>query len=316
MKQNANMLAIRKTLARCTPLKAAYYGFCSGSMTALCHVSPLFLNRLRFRLAWGRWPDMEEPTTFDEKLQWLNFFWKHPLKARCGDKFTVRGFVEENGLSYLLPELFGVYHASDEIRLESLPDRFVLKCSHGCKCNVFCSEKLKLDWKLAKKDLDSWMERDYTMPSGELHYGRMKPCIICEEFLQDGTESLLPADYKLFCFRGRAYCTMVAKAREANGIAKLAFYDLGWKRKLPYCLPELEATDEIPEPAGYEEMVDCAQTLSRPFPFVRMDFYSIRGRARLGEMTFTPGACVSADYMTEFAQQELGRLIELPDPIT
>jgi hypothetical protein len=75
----------------------------------------------------------------------------------------------------------------------------------------------------------------------------------------------------------------------------------------------LAATEDTPKPPGYEEMLDCAQTLSRQFPFVRMDFYSINGRARLGEMTFTPGACVSADYMTELAQQELGRLIELPE---
>jgi len=316
MKRNDKVLAIRTTLARCAPLKAAYYGLYSGSMSVLCHLSPIFLNRFRHRLAWGRWPNLEQPTTFDEKLQWLNLFWQHPLKARCGDKFALRGFVEENQLNHLLPELFGVYHSSEEICLDNLPDRFVLKCSHGCKCNVFCPEKRRLDWQQTKTNLDSWMNRDFSMPAGELHYGRMTPCIICEEFLQNSTENTLPLDYKVFCFGGRAYCTMVATAREANGTAKLAFYDLEWKRKLPYCIPELAAADDIQRPAAYEEIVNCAQTLSRPFPFVRMDFYSIRGRARLGEMTFTPGACVSADYMTECAQQELGRLIELPDPIT
>ena len=106
---------------------------------------------------------------------------------------------------------------------------------------------------------------------------------------------------------------MVATARDPNGIARLAFYDLEWRQKLPYCLPELAADQEIPKPSAYEEILDCAQKLSRPLPFVRMDFYSINGRAKLGEMTFTPGACVSADYMTALAQQELGRLIKLPE---
>ena len=315
MTQKAKMLAIRKTLARCTPLKAAYNGFYSGSMTTLGHLSPVFLNRFRYRLAWGRWPELKQPKTFDEKLQWLNLFWQEPLKARCGDKFTVRGFVEEHQLGYILPELFGVYEASEDLRLEDLPNRFVLKCSHGCKCNVFCPDKATLDWALTKSNLDSWMKQDFSMPSGELHYSSMTPRIICEEFLQDGTENTLPTDYKVFCFGGRAYCTMIATAREANGNAKLAFYDLEWKRKLPYCIPELQASCEIEKPAAYEEIVSCAEILSRGFPFVRMDFYSVNGRARLGEMTFTPGACVSADYMTEFAQQELGRMIELPDPI-
>ena len=307
------MHAIRKTLARCAPLKAAYHGLRSGAMTAVCHLSPAFLTCFRYRLAWSRWPDLKQPTTFDEKLQWLNLFWQHPLKTRCADKFAMRGFAEEHQLGRLLPELFGVYSSSEEIRLETLPDRFVLKCSHGCKCNVFCRDKRSLDWKIERANLNSWMQRNFATVLGEIHYGKMTPRIICEEFLADDTGQELPVDYKVFCFGGRAYCTMVATARDPNGIAKLAFYDLEWKHKLPYCLPDLAADQDILKPVGYEEMLECAQKLSEPFPFVRMDFYSINGRARLGEMTFTPGACVSADYMTDVAQQELGRLIELPE---
>ena len=256
---------------------------------------------------------MEQPATFDEKLQWLNLFWQHPLKARCGDKLALRGFVEEYQLGHLLPEVFGVYSSSAEIPLETLPDRFVLKCSHGCKCNVFCHDKRSLDWKMARANLDAWMQTDFSMLLGEIHYGKMTPRIICEEFLADKKELKLPTDYKVFCFGGRAYCTEVATARQPNGNAKLAFYDLEWKHKLPYCSPESEPEEEIPKPSAYGEILDSAQKLSQPFPFVRMDFYSINGRARLGEMTFTPGACVNGSYMTDAAQQELGRLIELPE---
>ena len=304
---------MRKTLAKSALMKAAYHTLRSGVMSAVCHVSPGFLTRLRYRLAWGRWPALDRPTTFDEKLQWLNLFWQHPLKARCGDKYTMRGYVEEHQLGHLLPQLFGVYSSAEEIILDTLPDRFVMKCSHGCKCNVFCHDKRGLDWKTEKANLESWMNIDFSMKLGEIHYGSMTPRIICEEFLQDETGHALPADYKVFCFDGRAYCTMTATARDPNGIAKLAFYDLEWKKKLPYCLPDLETDHEIPRPAAYEEILDCAQKLSRPFPFARMDFYSINGRAKLGEMTISPGACVSADYMTPLAQQELGRLIVLPE---
>jgi hypothetical protein len=168
---------------------------------------------------------------------------------------------------------------------------------------------------MAKANLDSWMQIDYSMVLGEIHYGHIRPCIICEEFLGDGTGNELPTDYKIFCFNGRPYCTMVATARAQNGIARLAFYDLEWKHKLQYCLPELETEQDIPKPAAYEDIIDFAQKLSQPFPFVRIDCYSIKGRAKVGEMTFTPGACVSANYMTTLAQQELGRLIKLPGRI-
>ena len=306
------MPAIRKTLAKCAPLKAAYHGLRSGAMSAVCRVSPGLPARFRYRLASGRWPDLEEPTIFDEKLQWLNLFWQHPLKARCGDKFTLRGFVEEFQLGHLLPELFGVYSSTEEIRLENLPDRFVLKCSHGCKCNVFCHDKRSLDWEMARANLDSWMQMDFSMLLGEIHYGKMTPRIICEEFLQDGTGQELPLDYKVYCFRGRVHCTMVCTGRKPNEGARLVFYDLEWKQKLPYGLSDHAADEDIPRPAAYEEILECAQRLSGPFPFVRMDFYSINGRARLGEMTFSPGGCVTADYITGVGQQELGRLIELP----
>lgn len=311
------MTAVRDTIAKFAPApaKAAYHKTRSGIMSAACQISPRLLTRFRHRLAWGRWPDLDTPITFDEKLQWLNLYWQHPLKSQCGDKFAVRGFVEEHRLAHLLPRIFGVYSSTEEIDLVTLPERFVLKCSHGCKCNVFCTDKRRLDWTSAKANLDSWMRRDYSRHAGEIHYRKMTPRIICEEFLEDDTGHDLPTDYKVFCFRGTAFCTMVATARDPNGIAKLAFYDLEWRQRLPYCLPELAADHEVQKPAAYQEIVDSAQKLSPSFPFVRMDFYSINGRAKLGEMTFTPGACVSADYMTAAAQQELGRLIQLPGPV-
>jgi len=233
-----NVMTIRKILAKSNLLKAAYHELRSGALSAVCHVSPGILTRLRYRLAWGRWPDLDRPTTFDEKLQWLNLFWQHPLKARCGDKYTMRGYVEEHQLGHLLPQLYGVYSAAEDILLDALPERFVMKCTHGCKLNVFCTDKQSLDWKTTKTNLDSWMKIDSSMILGEIHYGSMKPRIICEEFLRDDSEHALPADYKVFCFDGKAYCTMTATEREPNGIARLAFYDLEWKQKLQYCLPE------------------------------------------------------------------------------
>ena len=307
-------MSFRSTLAKCGPLKTTYHMIRSGAMTTACRVSPALLMGCRYRIAWGRWPSRRQPESFDEKLQWLNLYWQHPLKSRCGDKFAMRGYVEEHGLGRLLTKLFGAYSSTQEIFINTLPDRFVLKCSHGCKCNIFCTDKATFDWPAAKVDLDLWMQSDTSLKLGELHYGRMTRRIICEEFLQDSTGHDLPADYKVFCFRGTPHCTMVATARAPNGTARLAFYGLEWKHKLPYCIPDLAADVDIPRPAAYEDMLACAQLLSRPFPFARMDFYSIDGRAKLGEMTFTPGACVSGDYMTDVAQRELGRLIELPEP--
>ena len=90
------------------------------------------------------------------------------------------------------------------------------------------------------------------------------------------------------------------------------FYDRGWKNKLAYSKTSLLADRHIPRPEAYDEIIEAAEKLSKPFPFVRADFYSVRGRAKFGEMTFTPHACIDTN-MTDLAQDTMGDLLELPD---
>lgn len=306
------MFSVRKILAQCGPLKDAYHSIRSRRNALLYHLSPVLLAKLRYRMAWGRWPDLSRPTFFDEKLLWLMLYWQHPLKTKCGDKHTMRAYVHEQGLAHLLPRLFAVYDSVDAIDFAALPDRFVLKCTHGCKCNVFCRSKSELNVATARRSLHRWMRTDYSLKEGEMHYAGMQPRIMCEEFLQEHGEEL-PLDYKVLCFGGTACCTMACQQREPNGKPKLDFYDRAWQTVLPYAAPDIKADRWISKPAAYDDIIQAAEVLSKPFPFVRMDFYSINGKAVLGEMTFTPGGCVSATYLTPTAQRELGSLVKLPE---
>jgi TupA-like ATPgrasp len=303
---------IRKALAKCVPLKATYHVLRPAAISAVCHVSPGLLTRIRHRIGWDRWPDLRNPTTFDEKVLWLNLYWRHPLKTECADKYTLRGYAERQGLGHLLPRIYGVYETAGAIDFAALPQRFVLKCSHGCHCNVFCRNKTELDLQRTRRDLTRWLATDYSKLLGELHYAGMKPRILCEEFLEDGTGEL-PTDYKLYCSRGRFHCTLVCTGRRPNENANEDFVDRDWKR-LPYNAESLAAGRRIVRPAAYEEMISAAERLSEPFPFVRVDFYCIQGRAVLGEMTFTPSACIDTT-VTELGTRALGDFIELPDKL-
>jgi hypothetical protein len=305
------MFALRPLLARCQPLKTVYHWTRARWFQALLVISPVLLARVRYRIAWGRWPDLANPGTFDEKLLWLNLYWRHPLKTECGDKYTLRGYVERLGLGHLLPRLHGVYESVAEIDFGALPYPCVLKCSHGCKCNVFYRTPETLDLAVARRDLARWMRTDYSRLLGELHYAGMTPRILCEEFLDDGTGEL-PTDYKLYCFGGKVHCTLVCRGRTVNGTAGYDFYDREWVNRLPYDRSMTETIPRMPRPAAYVEMRQAAEILSQPFPFVRVDFYSIQGRAVLGEMTFTPSACVDTGN-TELARRVLGDLIVLPE---
>jgi hypothetical protein len=277
----------------------------------LLKLSPLLYVQNRYKRIYGKKPNLKNPVTSDEKLLWLNLYWRHPLKTECGDKYTMRRYVQNQGWGHVLPELLGVYGNSSEIDFNSLPEKFVLKCTHGCGFNIICTNKATLDIKEAKQKLDKWMATDLSKIAGELHYASMKPQIICEQFLDD-LVSELPVDYKVYCFYGKAHCIMVAEGRNMEGHTDIFnIYDLGWNSKLPYYKSNLPVDRITQKPEAYDEMIAAAEALSKPFPFVRMDFYNIRGKAVLGEMTFTPAGCIQPGY-TDLAQNQLGSLIKLP----
>lgn len=276
---------------------------------AMSTISPEWLAKLRYFKQWRRWLSLSNPQLFDEKLLWLMLFWRHPLKQRCADKYAMRSYVEQHGLGHMLPSLLGVYENTAAIDFDALPQKFVLKCTHGCGCNIICQDKTLLDREKAIRRLDEWMRRDYSKSAGELHYAGIKPRIIAEAFLDDGTGGW-PTDYKLYCFNGYVHCTLVCTER-ASGKHLVDFYDRDWQNRLPYRKSSVAVKRSIPRPPAYEEMIKAAETLCKPFPFVRLDCYSVNSKAYVGEMTFTPSACINHDY-TDFAERELGQLIQLP----
>lgn len=309
-----SMSTVKIILKRNSLITSAYKAGFSWCIAALYKASPVLLAKLRYRVIRGKWPDLKNPRSFDEKLLWLMLYWRHPLKSVCADKYTMRSYVKEHGMEHVLPDLLGVYEHSHEINFKRLPERFVLKCTHGCGFNIICTDRKDFDAVKSRRQLDAWMRVDFSKVYGEVHYASLKPRIVCEPFLDD-LSSGLPCDYKVYCFNGEAHCTMACTDRTIdNHSAKYDLYDRTWTRRLPYSKSSLLANRDVPRPEAYEEMIGVAERLSRPFPFVRMDFYSVKGRAVLGEMTFTPGGCIDTGY-TELGQQELGRMIRLPERI-
>jgi len=279
----------------------------------LLHHSPERFFKHRYKKIFNKKLNLSQPSTFNEKLIWMNLFWKHPLKVQCADKFMMRDYVLNHGYGHVLPGLLGSYNQSSEIDFNALPQKFVLKCTHGCGFNIICTDKSKLDINRSKQRLDAWLNINYSKNTGELHYASMTPRIICEEFLE-GPAGKQPTDFKVFCFSGKAQCVLVATDRDETGHTdKFDFYDLNWN-KLPYYTPSINAVRQTPKPASFDTMIEIVEALSQPFPFVRMDMYEINGKIILGEMTFTPSGCLNP-YLTEQAQNTWGSLIVLPAPV-
>jgi len=93
----------------------------------------------------GETLNLDDPQTYNEKIQWLKLHDSTQVKVRLADKYAVRDWVKEKiGEQYLIP-LLGVWDKFEDIDFDSLPQKFVLKCNHGSGYNIVVTDKAKLD---------------------------------------------------------------------------------------------------------------------------------------------------------------------------
>lgn len=270
-------------------------------------ISPTIATQIKHYRSTGELVNLKNPKKFNDKLQWLKLYWNEPLVVSYADKYEMYNYIKANGNSEILNNLLAVYNSTDEIEWEKLPERFALKCTHGCGYNIVTKDKSKLNEVEVLQQLDAWMQERYGRIHLEYHYDRIKPKIILEEYIENKA-GLLPLDYKIYCFDGVAKLVLVCSEREDS--LKLDFFDIHWNR-LNIGHKKDESSKPIQKPICFDEMVKNAEMLAKPFPFVRVDFYDKDGVAILGELTFTPAANV-ARYYNDYGQKYLGDLLTLP----
>lgn len=253
------------------------------------HILPHeFLSKFYYKIYLHENLDLNNPQRFNEKLQWLklNYNDKNPLVVQCADKYSVRKYVEECGYGITLTKLLGLWERAEDIEWDKLPDKFVLKCTHGCAYNILCKDKSSFDKAKASKQLNSWMKENFAVFNVELHYGKIKPRIICEEYLGD-----VIVDYKFFCFNGEPQFFYVSSDLVHDRQAEIGFFNMDGS-KMPMVRNDYKDIGNIQMPECLSEMIEASKVLSNDFPFVRVDFFLIGDSYRFAELTFTPAACM------------------------
>lgn len=264
--------------------------------------------RLKYRLYFGRKLHLDDPRTFNEKLQWLKLHDRKPEYTMMVDKIEVKKWVAQKiGEEYVIPTL-GVWNTPGEIDFDALPDRFVLKCNHDSGGLCICSDKSKLDRRKAVAGLRKGLRRNYFLAGREWPYRDVARKVFAERYMADESGYELK-DYKIFCFAGVPRYIQVDFDRYAATGHKRNIYDPDWKLmdwELQY---PRDARREIPPP-DLENMLRLARILSAGVPFLRVDFYSVNRRIYFGECTFFPGSGFER-FMPEIRDAELGDLIDL-----
>lgn len=243
-----------------------------------------YLRRL-FKLNMGKELNLDNPQTFSEKLQWLKLYDRKPEYTQMVDKVEAKNYVARIvGDEYIIPTI-GVWDRVEDIDWDTLPNQFVLKCTHDSGGIVICSDKSKLNTKAAIAKLKKGLRKNYYYRNREWPYKNVKPRIIAEQYMVDESGYELK-DYKWFCFDGEPKALFIATDRGTeNEETKFDFFDAEFNH-LPFTNGHPNAKREIKKPEGFEQMKKLAALLSNGCPHLRVDFYDINGKIYFGELTF------------------------------
>ena len=265
-----------------------------------------------FKIMVGYDLDLENPKTYNEKLQWLKLYYHDPLMTKCSDKYLAREYVKETiGEEYLIP-LIGVWNRVEDIDFDKLPNQFVLKVNWGSGQNIIVKDKTQLDIEEAKNKLRDWMHpvSNHYYYFLEWPYKNIEPKIICEKYIEQSDGNLF--DYKIFCFHGEPKFIFFHSDRFTNHTK--CVYDINWN-KLDVMTGVTKHYDgDIHKPKSLDSLLFLSKKLSSDFIHISLDFYCVDNKIYMGEFSVYPDGGLTK-FKPEKYDLEFGNLIKLPDKI-
>lgn len=238
--------------------------------------------KIQFLAHMGKRLHLQNPKTFNEKLQWLKLYDRNPLYTKLVDKYEVRDYVTKIiGEEYVIP-LLGVWNRFEDIDFDKLPNQFVLKCTHDSGGLIICKDKNSLDKIKVKKKIVTSLKKNFFYVGREWPYKNVKPRIIAEKYMEDSNDNCL-TDYKFFCFQGRPKIMYVSKDKAEYPTTD--FFDMEY-RHLNLRMQDPNSRTLPSKLQNFELMKLLATKMSKGFPHVRVDFFDVNGRVYMGEMTF------------------------------
>lgn len=242
----------------------------------------LFRFRLGYRL------NLKHPKSYNEKLNWMKLYDRRDEYVTMVDKFAVKDYVASIiGKEYIIPTI-GVWNSPEDIDWDSLPDKFVLKTTHGGGSNgvIICHDRASLDKTSVINKLNHSLSYDMFSLFREWPYKKVIRRIIAEQLIENPQdEETGLTDYKFFCFNGKVKALFVATERQKAGTdVKFDFFDEEYNH-LPFTQGHDNAKVIPAKPKSFEIMKEVAEKLSRGYPQMRVDLYEVDSKVYFGEIT-------------------------------
>ena len=284
----------------------------AGKILQYCHfLSDEKYVKLQYYLIMGKKINLTSPITLSEKLNWLKLYYHNPKLHLYVDKYEVGRYVERAiGKDYVIP-CIGLWDDVEDIDFESLPNQFVLKCTHDSGSVIICRDKSTLDIDLCKRNLKRGQLCDYYLGKREWAYKGVKARIIAEPLISSlGNPDSV--EYKITVYNGKVkfitVCTGIA--HDSLEVRTNDHFTPEWER-LPFYAYYKPSGRDIMKPPFMDKMVQLTEKLAEDLPQVRVDWFVHEGKIYFGEVTFYTWAGY-LKFIPEEWDERLGAWLELP----
>lgn len=248
--------------------------------------------RLQYYKNFKRFPNLKNPKTFNEKIQWKKLYDRKAFYTKLADKLEAREYVKQKiGEEHLIP-LYDVIRTPEDFNPEKYPNSFVAKANHASGLNLLVKDKGNINPKSVKETFSEWLKTDFYKKSREWQYKDIPRAIVVEEFLMDQSGNP-PEDYKFHCFNGKVEFIQVDMDRFSD--QRRNFYNTDWDLQ-PFLFSPIdngksrfENGENVARPQNFNKMLHVAERLSEDFNYIRVDLYSFQQKILFGELTFHHG---------------------------
>lgn len=260
------------------------------------------VQRLKYLRRHGKFPNLQNPRTFTEKVFRRKLFERNPLFTECTDKLLVRPYVSERvGSDVLVPLLFQTHDPERLYELDTWANT-VIKANHGWRMmEIISDQEPGLEEKARViSECRKWLATEHAGTNSEYHYIGITPAIMVERFV--GSRHHAPLDCKVHCFRQldgsvKSAVQLVADRFEAKA---MTYYLGGLEegnivRTFGAGAPRIEPSQR----ALIADALNKSEVLCRDFDYVSVDWMITSDRIYFSELTFTPGAGLSSSMGAE-----------------
>lgn len=243
----------------------------------------------------GRFPNIADPRTFTEWVQWRKLHDRSAHHPDRMDKLAAKQFASQTlDDEWVIPTLwFGRTLPQDP----PIMGKAMLKARHGCNQNAIVpSDVSKTEWDRLRVLAKDWCRFPYGRSIGEWAYEPVTRGLVIEPFVSDNGE--FPVDYKIYVFGGVATHAQVHLGRGHRH--RWLLHDRNFR-------PMSNGGEMVEPPRSLSAILAAAEALAADEDFMRVDFYEVGGKPLFGEFCLYPGSGHHRFALPELDRQ-LGRL--------